>query len=142
MRTETNTNMLNATEEKSVALRCYEVVAETIAFYRDSPHLRAADEFTCYYLMPDGRRCALGRCVLDSVAPKLTHSWNGVRMDGVEVPESERDLLLKPEYRGLPMEMWGSLQDWHDQPSNWGSEGLTEHGVIEMEELLAAYPKP
>jgi hypothetical protein len=138
MRTETNQDMLNAND----ALRAHEVVAETIAFYRDSPHLRAIDNLRCSYLMPDGRRCAVGRCVLDSKAEKLKRSWPYVRMADMQVPDKERDLLLKPEYRGLPMEMWSRLQYWHDSLMNWDSNGLTERGVIEMEELLAAYPKP
>jgi hypothetical protein len=126
----------------------HEVVRQTIEFYKGSPAQRAVSNGVCEYVSNDGRRCAVGRCMLESIKHgEYCGTWSALRPGDKLKPlnmnalkAEERELLLKPEYRGLSGQMWGRLQYWHDEPIFWNAEGLTPHGKQEADELLQLYP--
>ena len=65
-----------------------------------NPETRAFDDGACMYLMPDGRKCAVGKCMINPDS-RIQGSVN--RIYGLEN-------LLKPEYRGHEVKFWLSLQ--------------------------------
>jgi len=107
---------------------------------------RAADggrNHSCYYIHPDtGCMCAVGRCCeapSSDWSGKWTHLSDNVRMPPF-APE-DRELLLKPEYRGKDPYFWMELQDLHDQPSNWTKSGLSNLGRQEVDKLIERWGK-
>lgn len=99
-----------------------EIVEETAAFYTsENRAVRAGGLYgdaTCQYLTEDRRMCAVGRCLIDP------SKINNYPVDDINQLEE----LLKPEYRGHPIDFWGNLQSFHDTPANWNDEGLSTEG--------------
>ncbi len=108
-----------------------EIIEETAKYYAEDPSRRAIDEINfCSYLTLDGRMCAVGRCLVNP--SNLDTSLSG-RITEVHLE------LLKPEYQGHTLDFWKDLQKFHDRPTYWSSEGLTEQGLIRVKELKEFY---
>ena len=101
-----------------------ETLNETVAAYTSKT--RAVEIGGCRYFT-NGRCCAIGRCMID---PEKYKDYAGDA-------ESFQDLdsLLKPEYRGFPIDFWLALQYLHDIPMNWNNEGLSENGKTTVERI-------
>ena len=107
-----------------------EIVEETLAFYEGDPSRRATNFFgECKYETEDGRRCAVGRCLLPEVDAKDL-SGLVINLVSQKSKQQETDLvrfedlddLLKEEYRGHPKGFWKDLQDLHDcGPIYWNA---------------------
>lgn len=133
-----------------------EIVDETIEYYRT--HRRAEVVYEgvreCVYLAPDGAMCAVGRCLLEDL-PQREHLRGGVGMvsrnvklgftpcpDASMSSDDGLDAILKPQYRGHPLEFWQNLQRLHDDAYNWTSYGggeLSANGVALMLRIRVAY---
>ncbi len=114
-----------------------EIINETVDYYSTDTSRRAITtnkwgHFTCLYKMPDGRNCAVGRCLIKPPSNSL-----GIR--DLETYKGELDNLLKPEYREHSLSFWEDLQEIHDTPSYWNSEGMTERGKDRVNILLEYY---
>lgn len=92
----------------------------------------------CQYHMTDGRTCAIGRYMNDSVKYannnesiiSISESIN--RLDGI-------DSLLIEEVKGHDIMFWDNLQKFHDKDCNWTNEGLSELGLDYKNQLLEMY---
>lgn len=83
--------------------------------------------------------CAVGRCMedppeeLECAVDFLARKLNAERLDD----------LLKPEYRGLPLDLWLGLQQLHDSAPSWISTadggGLTGYGLKRVSNLKAKH---
>lgn len=84
-----------------------DIVLETVRFYHRNPDQVGWNPAleSCCYLSPDGRKCAVGRCLLN---PELPEPSQPVYRFG------DLDSHLKPQYRGHELREWRSLQDLHD----------------------------
>lgn len=142
MTTETATPL--RTQADAIAL-----IDETVVFYGADPKNRRSismvnnEETGCLYDSGDGRRCAVGRCLLNSVevqeklgdtknTPRAAHLPDRLGFEGRTL-----DSLLKPQYRGYPGGMWTLLQKLHDNPDNWDMDStmlpaLTARGIGEV----------
>lgn len=122
------------------------IVKETVAYYGENPNRRAYinDDgdggVTCVYHAdawagkPE-RMCAVGRCMTDPAGVQRRFSSMGaMQLDG-ELSHGLDD-VLKPEYRGLPIEFWDQLQYWHDDRGNFDAIGLTAKGREEADWLI------
>lgn len=92
-----------------------EIVEETIQYYLEDPARRAftldpKGRIMCWYYMDNGRKCAVGRCMIDS-SPFATYRFTPLQI-------TELESLLKPDYRGHPAEFWVQLQQLHDN-ADW-----------------------
>lgn len=98
-----------------------EIVDETIQYYLEDPTRRAftldsKGRIMCWYYMEDGRKCAVGRCMIDS------SSFATYRFTPLQIAELES--LLKPDYRGHSAEFWAQLQQLHDN-ADWSQNEET-----------------
>lgn len=113
-----------------------EIVKETIEYYMENPSRRAVNgDNICYYKSPDGKMCAVGRC-MQSPDEYMYGSADNIRMNSEKLALTT---LLKEEYRGHNIEMWIDLQRWHDNPAFWEYGKITEEGKERAEELLKIY---
>lgn len=108
------------------------VLAETVQYYGENPERRGVDlDGGCRYHIDgrDGepaRMCAVGRCLTDPAKIALKFPFS-ISMVADELGW-ESDQIFRPEYRGLPLDFWSELQNWHDNCSNWDKGGLTPVG--------------
>ena len=116
-----------------------QLVRETLMAYIKWPtKLRGKQLGICRYITDDGRKCAVGRCMLNprehacaATVTSLSYRYNF-------------DDLLKPEYRGFPIQLWEELQTFHDYDGNWTNKGLSARGdrtLAELEKGAAAYDR-
>jgi hypothetical protein len=106
------------------------LLEETANFYAEDPGRRGYDEEekSCYYLTSEGDSCAVGRCM-----DRESLNEFGSLMIDFEGLVSEHlgghhDAILKNEYKGFHKQFWRDLQNLHDTPKNWDSNGLTASG--------------
>jgi hypothetical protein len=108
---------MSETKDQVVRKTMQEILDETREFYESDPARRAynTEEERCEYRTPDGRMCAVGRCLTDvGMGIALDHD---IGIDGVVRREGGGvtvDNLLLPEYRGHPLTFWVLLQKFHD----------------------------
>lgn len=128
-----------------------EIVNETLAYYEEDPGRRATNSTgDCMYIDCTGRMCAVGRCMLPEVLPRLEGAvlgafelHNRLGFDGALDENDECtsiDEVLKPEYRGHPAAFWDSLQSLHDQTRFW--IGDTTHERHERAAFIIARYQP
>lgn len=123
-----------------------EIIEETAAAYTSLT--RAADggrnhSSECYYIHPDtGNMCGIGRCC-EAPSSDWVGKWTHLHLNArsPKLEPHERELLLKPEYRGKDPYFWMELQDLHDQPNNWTKSGLSQLGRQEVERLMERWGK-
>ncbi len=120
-----------------------QIIEETAEFYSKNPQLRGtSDGFNCMFNGPDGRHCAVGRCLstkyknqaLDLLGNSQTVSG---LIDSNKV-SSINDMLIA-KYKGHDNEFWIELQVFHDTNSNWSSDGITPKGIHLKEILIKKY---
>jgi hypothetical protein len=125
-----------------------EIILETAEYYGSDPSRRALSTSgaRCRYLTSDGRRCAVGRCMVEGV--KIFYYDNATCKDATRSQETAVcsvdqiyfiDALLLPEYRGHDSSFWNSLQDLHDTDSYYDKNGLSESGQHALDYLLKKY---
>lgn len=107
-----------------------EIIQETKAAY-SNPSNRALEGGLCVYSAKDGRKCAIGRCLINPEQDLIG------ALEGFVVGDSYSwfigktawsDDLLKEEYRGHKPAFWQDLQSWHDNPDNFTDTGISEDG--------------
>lgn len=115
-----------------------EILEEVFQYYAADPSRRATNaEGSCRYLMEDGRKCAVGRCLIEG--KKIC--FGGMQKDPIfaEIQVNQIDNLdshLLPEYRGHSVDFWQELQYWHDYCGNFTETGLSEKGERDAKFLL------
>jgi hypothetical protein len=118
-----------------------EILKEAFEYYAADPSRRATNaEGSCRYLMEDGRKCAVGRCLIEG--KKIC--FGGMQKDAIfaEIQANQINNLdshLLPEYRGHDVGFWQELQYWHDSCLNFTETGLSEKGQQQAEFLLTNY---
>jgi len=124
-----------------------EIILETVEYYKNNN--RAVDDKskTCYYVLPDNNRCAVGRCLnsktIKKEKKKMTVGDIGFLIDIHHV--DSLDELLKEKYKGHDEIFWNDLQDLHDSSFYWlkyktkPGHKLTKVGTIRLKVLLSEY---
>ena len=103
------------------------ILKETKEYYEEDVERRAvADNGECVYTDKDGNHCAIGRLLKSEYQ---TDEWEYNADTGVT--QLDVDEYLEEDYQNLPYPFWCKLQDLHDLPSNWHTEGngLTSTGI-------------
>lgn len=118
-------------------LSVVEIVDETVKFYSEDVDRRAVVGGACQYTTPDGRHCAVGRCLIDE---SFIGNKGGTGPSGgidEHWPEDE-DLneALKPQYRGQSIYFWIDLQHLHDSEQLWDANGLNVGGQEVADKLI------
>jgi hypothetical protein len=129
-----------------------QLIKETVDYYNVDPKARRglvlnSDSFgkvsqynTCEYITKSGKMCAIGRCSIDPSV--LQDRFRGEDIYGLvnyieeEVEDMDFDDLLMEEYKGIPLNLWGDLQEFHDSESNWNKDSLSSRGEDEYARLL------
>lgn len=128
--------------------RKLQILDETVKYYSEDLSRRALDEnFMCMYKTPEGKMCAVGRCMRDD-APFKDLNTQGELLSleiirDVEFKKQDKklDTLLKDKYKGVNIEFWMTLQSLHDQSLNWESGGLSEMGEVELNRIKSDIEK-
>lgn len=118
-----------------------EIILETVAFYSEDPSRRAVikedGRAKCRYLTEDGRKCAVGRCMIEG--KKIAYAGLKFPADKVDAgigDLEDRDSQLLPEYRGHSLHFWSCLQEFHDADYNFTDTGLSDAGQQTVKYLL------
>lgn len=119
-----------------------QIIDETEAAYAD-PSNRGynSKRYSCEYLSDRGKKCAIGRVVLDpSVIPQasLIKDIDNVWRIGSLL---FTDDLLKEEYRGHEPAFWKDLQTWHDNHRHFNETSITDAGNEELERIRHKWVK-
>jgi hypothetical protein len=119
-----------------------EVVLETIEYYENNPERRAVNKTgLCMYHDKDtDNMCAVGRCMID---PKQNYDCGvvGLHKNNIEIEEENVFKEMKEEYSNIAINVWQHLQSFHDLPSYWNENGLTQTGKEYKEILINKYCK-
>lgn len=110
-----------------------EIINETAEYYSADVSRRAYNDevHVCQYKTPDGKMCAVGRC--------LENPEEIINQNGGVVDIFSSGFELKAEYRGHDYIFWRDVQMLHDRPFNWDKKGLSESGKYHLNELLEKY---
>lgn len=103
-------------------LTALEILNETCAAY--TLDTRAREGYACRFETSDGKRCAVGRCMLPGIAKARDHKTTFYDWDS----DAALDADLCEQYRGYPLAFWRRLQLLHDNSYHWDSEGLSPQG--------------
>lgn len=120
-------------------MKMQNIIKETVKYYKINP--RGKYDFGCVYLGKDGRKCAVGRCLLPEILQKTFEKSITGAVDELVDSLGHLDTLLIKKYRGKAEKFWIDLQDFHDDNCNWiendlGGNNLTELGEQEYKKLL------
>lgn len=86
-----------------------EIITDTVNYYEADPSRRAVDEeSSCAYLAEDGRKCAVGRYLLDG-------PWQHSAANALGLVRDYDTNCLVPEVRHIPVDLWQQLQTYHDR---------------------------
>ena len=104
---------------------------ETVQYYSDPKRRGIGADGGCRYHIDEwsgepAKMCAVGRCMHDPA--RVTRDYPYAIVGIHDELEEQFDNLFKVEYKGLPIEFWMELQNWHDNCSNWDKGGLTPVG--------------
>lgn len=124
-------------EDRILIERMLKVLTSAYLFYSADPSRRGVDGHGgCFYLAPNGNKCAVGRCMKkNEIGPHLA----GDVVSLIEERDDEGiakplDSLLTKSHQGLPAPFWHALQVWHDNDMRWypnaNHRSLTEGGTI------------
>ena len=104
-----------------------DILEDTIEYYSDDPcETRAAYDGECVYTDSDGRHCAVGRYMRPEFQTTGFYANSG---QSVHSLAADVDSYLVDNVLGLPVDFWQSLQELHDNDSNWNYDtGLSVHG--------------
>ena len=115
-----------------------EIIEETEKFY-SNPANRGTDGNGYVYKTEDGRKCAVGRCLIDKDLAYLRGSITDVVSHGVYLNSTQIDALFLSEYKGHEITFWRALQKWHDDSRNFTNIGISDKGLIAIELLKQKY---
>ena len=114
-----------------------EIIEETASFYT-SKNRGYNTAKGCMYRTFDGKKCAVGRCILDEKLDMFAPLRGSILHVAAALPDKEPlDNFLKPEYRGHSLKFWYNIQNLHDMEDNWDSNGITPEGIEYKEQLLS-----
>jgi len=102
-------------------LSMLEILDETIEYYTHNPR-GITNEEVCLYLTEDGKKCAVGRCLIEGKVP--IEFQGGV----YSLLRKYGTVLLKPQYRSHQRAFWSDLQTLHDRSHYWVVGGLSDEG--------------
>lgn len=109
-----------------------ELIMETVEAYKGNSN-RAIEGGQCKYLTEDGRKCAVGRCMNDGPWQMLNVTF--ILLD-VKFEE-----CIKPEYHDIPIDLFYSLQEFHDDFYNkfFMENDVTDIGKDFIGDLIIKY---
>ena len=98
----------------------------------------------------ESKRCGVGHCMTDVAIEMYGGTEGGVERlamaagdfndDDSEASDEELqgwlDSILKPEYRGHPLQFWENVQRFHDTADYWDETSLTPRGITYLNSLL------
>ncbi len=120
--------------------RMKEILKETVAFYGEDPSRRAAinhiegAKHGCYYVTPDGRRCAIGRYLAKDLPGDINICGY------VEDLFKTHPELIPEKLKGINVKFLRHLQDLHDHTPFWNpAGGLTVEGMMFESQIITDY---
>jgi len=113
--------------KQSNRIRMQDILEDTIEYYSDDPsETRAAYDGDCQYTDADGRHCAVGRYMKSEFQTTKFYGNSGMSVNSLA---ADIDTYLESNVIGLAENFWQSLQELHDNDTNWNDDtGLSEHG--------------
>lgn len=115
------------------------VLDETVNFYKEDLSRRATffdkiiEETSCLYKTPDGRMCAVGRCLNQDV---MNYEKYNQETSVDSLIEDLTDKVFREEYQGFDTNFWQDLQNLHDLDNNWNKDQLSDRGTISYDIIV------
>lgn len=109
-----------------------EILEETVAFYSEDIRRRAIYTGGCKYRTPDGRKCAVGRCL-----ENYDRRWENTTVEDIMTGKYDRETAqFKKEYDLIEqgynerdvLLFWGKIQTLHDNETYWDIDGVNDLG--------------
>lgn len=113
-----------------------EFILNTLLPYKEDPSTCAIDRGTCKYLDSKGRKCALGKHLIEGIH----QTFNGV-VDELDVKYGLNNILTEEaKLQGIPINVWKKMQNYHDELAN----GRTSYiiGIISVLEIKTGLKFP
>lgn len=86
-----------------------EFIINLLLPYFQDPTTCAVHQDSCKYLMPDGRKCAVGKCLIDA------EKFKDIKANASILIEAESESILIPEARNrFTLTQWDDIQSIHD----------------------------
>lgn len=103
---------------------------DTITYYTTDVNRRAVEKddygfVNCSYKTTDGRKCAIGRHLLD----------NNISLEGKSVTSEIVQSLLPEEIKLLGIDFLWAIQRLHDENAFWNEFGLSKEGQLELNDI-------
>lgn len=111
-----------------------EIIEETALAYTDPKNRAVFAGGLCRYKTPDGRKCAVGRCMLNP-SEAMVGTVGTLRNEFALKLDDE----LKEEYRGHSLVFWADLQNFHDRARNFSDNGISDIGNDNLNTLRIKY---
>ena len=111
-------------------MNALELLEDTVNFYSVDPVGRRAvdDNGFCFYVMPDGKRCAIGRFL------SMQCDDRHITMNILAL-KNNRNEIFSEEISLIPVNLLRFIQNFHDTDSNWDLYGLSGIGRVRYKEL-------
>jgi len=100
-------------------------ILDTLLPYKENPETCAANNGTCYYLMVDGRKCAVGKHMIEGEHQQFKGDVDSLHY------QFGLDKVLTDEAKqiGLKVIEWMYIQLYHDTLSEFSDGGRTSYDV-------------
>lgn len=84
-------------------------ILDTLLPYKENPNNCAMEENKCLYLDSQGRKCAVGKHLVEGVHQSYTGSLSGLLKH-----YGENIFTEEAKSHHIPKELWSAMQDYHD----------------------------
>jgi hypothetical protein len=88
-----------------------EFILNTLLPYKQDPTTCAIDGTNCLYLTKDGKKCAVGKHLIDGEHQNIK-SWVYVLNDKYDL---NNILTKEAKKQEIPLKVWGIMQSYHDK---------------------------
>jgi hypothetical protein len=114
-----------------------QVLEDSYKYYTEDPNGRRAVAASggCLYLTEDGKKCAVGRYMIDGPHQNIDGVFDNHTFENTES-------ILTTQVQGFNSAFWTSLQDWHDSGIYWDTYNnvINKKGQERYEYLLTLFP--
>ncbi len=108
-----------------------EFLDDMVAFYSEDVNRRAVESGACCYRTRDGRKCAIGRYILDELYNDSIEGKNALHCN------FSSNGMLPLSITSLGIYFLRQVQALHDSSGYWDENGLSEAGKEKYDEIVS-----
>lgn len=108
-----------------------EFILNTLLPYKENPSNCANEDSGCVYLTADGKKCAVGKHLIDGEHQKYVGGVLGL----FEFYDKDRILTEEAKAQGIPDDVWVVMQYYHDSIASGKRHFRINKHVKQLEEF-------